>query len=549
MSTKLKISPKSLGGAPFYLDADQDTYLDPSVDDVVDVYVGGSLDWSFSANLIDLKDGTILEINEYIRFDTDTVISASVASIGRVASDLHYNVATGELHSFRVNDVEAMRVDGSNVVFTQFPLTDEVVSTGSFTLRSGSNIFMKTGGTTRVEVIGNRFEGGVDNTTALGKDTLRWLNLFIGSGEVDLESAIRWNAGASVTAGDYSIQRNADGTNRLQFNVPTGASHEWSINDVAEILYSTGAIAFQQATTISTTTGNLTIAAAAGADVLIGDDVVLITTDGGALGGAGAISFGTTPISAEVFFELANPTYTVTAGANGIVANINPALTEAGSGTHTIMVGFNIGALLLTGGAGATTIAATVRIGGAPTGATTNLAFWVDAGASRFDDDIIALTGVRVGADSGDNEIDDATQGSASTTLYIGNASITVSSDMRVKSDMLAWEGNALSIINSIPVKDYYYNSHVPHGGVYDGKYVGIIAQDVYKVIPWAVNTQGGANCRECKVGLNCETHTQPWSVRAELLMGVVVKSIQELGEEIEVLKEQVLSLGGRPLV
>ena len=42
--------------------------------------------------------------------------------------------------------------------------------------------------------------------------------------------------GKAPTAGQYEIGRNADATNRLQYNVPTGARHEFSVND-ADILH------------------------------------------------------------------------------------------------------------------------------------------------------------------------------------------------------------------------------------------------------------------------------------------------------------------------
>ncbi len=45
-------------------------------------------------------------------------------------------------------------------------------------------------------------------------------------------AAIRWTVGVAVVAGEYSIQRNLDGPDRLQSNVPTGAVHEFSVNDV-----------------------------------------------------------------------------------------------------------------------------------------------------------------------------------------------------------------------------------------------------------------------------------------------------------------------------
>ena len=44
------------------------------------------------------------------------------------------------------------------------------------------------------------------------------------------DSGIKWGTGTAVTAGDYEIRRNNDATNRLQYNVPTGAVQEWSEN-------------------------------------------------------------------------------------------------------------------------------------------------------------------------------------------------------------------------------------------------------------------------------------------------------------------------------
>ena len=46
---------------------------------------------------------------------------------------------------------------------------------------------------------------------------------------------VKWSAGLAVVAGDYSIGRDGDGTNQLHLNVPTGASFELSINDVPKL--------------------------------------------------------------------------------------------------------------------------------------------------------------------------------------------------------------------------------------------------------------------------------------------------------------------------
>jgi len=154
--------------------------------------------------------------------------------------------------------------------------------------------------------------------------------------------------------------------------------------------------------------------------------------------------------------------------------------------------------------------------------------------------------GVRIGANSGDNEIDDTTQGAASTQLFIGNASIDVTSDERVKSDILPWKSSGLGLLSQLMVKEYAYASHVPFGNVYYGKYVGVTAQDIYKVAPWAVNTQGGAQCWNCLNGVQCDDHVNPWTFKTDLLIGVVVKSIQELEQENADLRERVLALETR---
>jgi hypothetical protein len=49
------------------------------------------------------------------------------------------------------------------------------------------------------------------------------------------DDQISFGAGTAVTAGNYSVGRDADGTNQWHANVPTGASFEFSVNDVAQL--------------------------------------------------------------------------------------------------------------------------------------------------------------------------------------------------------------------------------------------------------------------------------------------------------------------------
>lgn len=67
---------------------------------------------------------------------------------------------------------------------------------------------------------------------------------------------IQWTAGKAITGGNYEIGRDADGTNQLHFNVPTGAGYEWSVNDIRTAVLSSTAftsdvnlVRFQDATT------------------------------------------------------------------------------------------------------------------------------------------------------------------------------------------------------------------------------------------------------------------------------------------------------------
>ena len=66
------------------------------------------------------------------------------------------------------------------------------------------------------------------------------------------KNTIYWpSAGVAVGATTYSIGRDADGTNQLHFNVPTGATFEWSVNDVAKAVLSTSALVMQNDVLIS----------------------------------------------------------------------------------------------------------------------------------------------------------------------------------------------------------------------------------------------------------------------------------------------------------
>ncbi len=58
---------------------------------------------------------------------------------------------------------------------------------------------------------------------------------------------IIFDTGVAVTGANYEIARNADATNRLQFNAPTGSIQEWSFNDVSAMALTASALFVAQA--------------------------------------------------------------------------------------------------------------------------------------------------------------------------------------------------------------------------------------------------------------------------------------------------------------
>jgi hypothetical protein len=75
-----------------------------------------------------------------------------------------------------------------------------------------------------------------------------------------------------------------------------------------------------------------------------------------------------------------------------------------------------------------------------------------------------------------------------------------------------------------------------PFGGIYDDRYVGLTAQNLFQVAPWVVNTQGGKHCAACLAGRPCNEH-RPWQVKQDLLAGVFVRGFQQADERLSSLE------------
>lgn len=161
-------------------------------------------------------------------------------------------------------------------------------------------------------------------------------------------------------------------------------------------------------------------------------------------------------------------------------------------------------------------------------------------GALTVAGNALASSGVRIGIDDTDHLIDDASNGAGSATLYIGNASINVTSDIRYKKNVHTWGGDALALLKRVRVVEFEWDDPTdrnPYGKVSRGKYIGTIAQDMVDIAPWIINTQGATQCWRCRRGEPCDEHPHPWLVEYEHLVPTLVRAIQQLWAEVEQLK------------
>jgi len=142
-----------------------------------------------------------------------------------------------------------------------------------------------------------------------------------------------------------------------------------------------------------------------------------------------------------------------------------------------------------------------------------------------------APIGVRIGADSGDNEIDDASQGSASTQLFIGNSSIDVTvSDERVKTSVTMPNGLSrkhLSLLASA-LREYEYTAG--QAGWIGNRYVGHLAQNLWDVLPEYV--------------IRPEDEQSNWSVKYNYMVGPLIWGWDDHESRIAALEKEILVHG-----
>ena len=150
--------------------------------------------------------------------------------------------------------------------------------------------------------------------------------------------------------------------------------------------------------------------------------------------------------------------------------------------------------------------------------------------------------GVGIGADNTNNTFYTSSLGSGSTTMYIGNKSITAVSDVRIKNNIKPTEINAVQVLNQWQIIDHTWNDPsdtAPVNRNTRGTWVGVTAQQIIDSTPWLVNAPD-KNCSKCKSGEHCEEHTSLWQVDFEYSVPLLVKAIQELSAQVTTLQAKV---------
>lgn len=118
------------------------------------------------------------------------------------------------------------------------------------TVNNGSGTFNDTGNVVGINYTGTQTSGTLNFTghglgiTLSGAYSVTSKALFLDGGN------IAFNTGRAIEAAAYEVGRDADGTNQLHFNVPTGAGFEFSANDTVLVtIAATGITTTQLAST------------------------------------------------------------------------------------------------------------------------------------------------------------------------------------------------------------------------------------------------------------------------------------------------------------
>ena len=139
-------------------------------------------------------------------------------------------------------------------------------------------------------------------------------------------------------------------------------------------------------------------------------------------------------------------------------------------------------------------------------------------------------TGCYIGTYNDQSKLDDASNGSGSITLYIGNQTVTTSSDRRLKENIVATSMDALDKLSQLEVVDFTWNDPSDtsiNNRNARGVWTGLIAQDAVKVLPFSVNAP-----RPAGKSIDLDSGNT-WFMDYGALVPVLIKAVQELRVQV----------------
>ena len=128
--------------------------------------------------------------------------------------------------------------------------------------------------------------------------------------------------------------------------------------------------------------------------------------------------------------------------------------------------------------------------------------------------------------------------GSGTTTWYIGNQAITTSSDIRLKENIVDTQRNALELLGQLRVVDHTWNDpsdQCENNRNSRGTWMGLIAQEAQPIIPWLVNKP--------TADVDEKGNPQYWHMDYGYSVPLLVKAIQEQQAIIESLTARLTAL------
>jgi hypothetical protein len=132
--------------------------------------------------------------------------------------------------------------------------------------------------------------------------------------------------------------------------------------------------------------------------------------------------------------------------------------------------------------------------------------------------------------------------GGSTTTVYIGNAAIQVSSDARLKDNIKNTELDAIQELKKVRVVDFTWSD--PSDTSYNnrnarGIWTGLIAQELIDIFPFVVN----APRKEENLSVDYDSENT-WTVDQNQLVPVLIKAFQQQQERIEQLEARLTAAG-----